>query len=77
MRLKTVVIALIFSLVFVVARASYADTLTMTGLSGQTDDGEYVDPYIFKLTARTAPPATWICRASTMIATSTLNSPGM
>ena len=49
MRLKSVVIALIFSLVFVVARASYADTLTMTGFSGQAEDYEFVYPYIFQV----------------------------
>jgi hypothetical protein len=49
MRLKTVVIALIFSLVFVVSRASYADTLTMTGFSGQAEDYEFVYPYIFQV----------------------------
>jgi hypothetical protein len=50
MRLKTVVIALIFSLVFVVSRASYADTLTMTGYSGQYEDYEFVYPYLFQVT---------------------------
>ena len=50
MRLKTVVIALIFSLVFVVSRASYADTLEMTGFSGQAEDYEFVYPYIFQVT---------------------------
>ena len=49
MRLKTVVIALIFSLVFAVSRASYADTLTMTGFSGQAEDYEFVYPYIFQV----------------------------
>ena len=49
MRFKTVVIALIFSLVFVVSRASYADTLTMTGFSGQAEDYEFVYPYIFQV----------------------------
>ena len=49
MRLKTVVIALIFSLVFVVSRASYADTLEMTGFSGQAEDYEFVYPYIFQV----------------------------
>ena len=49
MRLKTVVVALFFSLVFV-SRASYADTIEMTGLSGQNEDYEYVYPYIFQVT---------------------------
>jgi PEP-CTERM motif len=49
MRLKTVVVALIFSLVFVVSRASYADTLTMTGFSGQAEDYEFVYPYVFQV----------------------------
>ena len=49
MRFKTVVIALIFSLVFVVSRASYADTLEMTGFSGQAEDYEFVYPYIFQV----------------------------
>ena len=50
MRLKTVVVALIFSLVFLVSRASYADTLTMTGYSGQYEDYEFVYPYLFQVT---------------------------
>ena len=50
MRLKTVVIVLIFSLVFVVSRASYADTLEMVGFSGQAEDYEFVYPYIFQVT---------------------------
>jgi hypothetical protein len=50
MRLKTVVVALIFSLVFAVSRASYADTLVMTGFSGQAEDYEFVYPYIFSVT---------------------------
>jgi hypothetical protein len=49
MRLKTVVVALIFSLVFAVSRASYADTLMMTGFSGQAEDYEFVYPYIFQV----------------------------
>jgi len=49
MRLKTVVVALIFSLVFVVSHASYADTLTMTGFSGQAEDYEFVYPYVFQV----------------------------
>jgi hypothetical protein len=50
MRLKTVVIALIFSLVFLVSRVSYADTLEMVGFSGQAEDYEFVYPYIFDVT---------------------------
>jgi len=47
MRWKTVAVALSFSLVFLVSRVSFADTLTLTGVGGQTTDGEYVYPYYF------------------------------
>jgi hypothetical protein len=50
MRLKTVIAALVFSLVFIVSRASYADTLTFTGYSGQSEDYEFVYPYLFQVT---------------------------
>jgi hypothetical protein len=49
MRLKTVVVALVFSLIFV-SRVSYADTVEMTGLGGQNEDYEYVYPYLFQVT---------------------------
>ncbi len=50
MRLKTAVVALSLSLVCVASRASFADTLTMTGVGGQNIDGEYVNPYLFTVT---------------------------
>jgi hypothetical protein len=50
MRLKNIVIALIVSLVFLISRVSFADTLEMTGMSGQSVDYEFVYPYIFTYT---------------------------
>jgi hypothetical protein len=50
MRLKNIVVASIFSLVFLVSRVSFADTLMMTGFSGQSEDYEFVYPYIFAVT---------------------------
>jgi hypothetical protein len=50
MRLKTVVVALVFCLVFIVSGACYADTIEMTGLSGQNEDYEYIYPYLFQVT---------------------------
>jgi hypothetical protein len=52
MRLKSVVVALIFPLVVLVSRASFADTLTLTGVGGQSTDGEYVYPYYFTVTGQ-------------------------
>jgi len=45
MRLKTVVVALTLSLVCLVSRVSFADSLTLTGAGGETSGGEYVFPY--------------------------------
>jgi hypothetical protein len=41
---------LVLSLVFLASRASFADTLTITGVGGQSTDGEYVYPYYFTVT---------------------------
>jgi hypothetical protein len=51
MRLKTVVFALSLSLVCLISRASFADTLTLTGVSGQIVNNEYVYPYLFTVTS--------------------------
>ena len=50
MRLKTAVVFLTLSLVCMISRVSYADTLTMSGVGGQSTDGFYVDPYLFTIT---------------------------
>jgi hypothetical protein len=50
MRLKTVVAALTLSLVCLVSRASFADTLQLTGTPGQAVDGLYVYPYSMTVT---------------------------
>jgi hypothetical protein len=50
MRFKIVVFALSLSLVCLVSRVSFADTLTLTGVGGQSADGVYVDPYLFTVT---------------------------
>jgi hypothetical protein len=50
MRLKNIVVASIVSLVFLVPRVSFADTLEMIGFSGQAEDYEFVYPYIFAYT---------------------------
>src|ERR1035437_4945715 len=50
MRLKTAVVFLTFSLVCMISRVSYADSLTMSGVGGQSTDGFYVDPYLFTIT---------------------------
>jgi hypothetical protein len=47
MRLRTVVAALILSLVCLVSRVSFADTLTLTAAGGETSGGEFVFPYYF------------------------------
>ena len=59
MRLKTVVVALFFSLVFMVSRVSYADTLTyQSSESDPAQDGDYpwgpdyVYPYYFTYTGQ-------------------------
>jgi hypothetical protein len=50
MRLKTVVAALLLSLVCLVSRVSYADTLQLTGVPGPQVDGESIFPYQMTVT---------------------------
>ena len=50
MRLKTAVAFLTLSLVCVISRVSFADSLTLSGVGGQNTDGVYVYPYIFTIT---------------------------
>jgi hypothetical protein len=50
MRLKIIVAALTLSLVCVVPRASFADTLQLTGTGGQNVDGVNVYPYYLTVT---------------------------
>jgi len=50
LRLKTVVVTLVLCLVSLVSRVSFADTLTLTGVGGQSEDGVYVFPYYFTVT---------------------------
>ncbi|HEV2619887.1 MAG TPA: PEP-CTERM sorting domain-containing protein [Acidobacteriaceae bacterium] len=50
MRIKLALAALSLSLICLVPRASFADTLTLTGVGGQSTDGVYVYPYIFTVT---------------------------
>jgi hypothetical protein len=50
MRLITIVVASILSLVCLIPLASFADTLTLTGVGGQNTDGVYVYPYYFTVT---------------------------
>ena len=45
MRLKTIIVALILSLVCLIPRVSFADTLTLTNSGGETSGGEVVYPY--------------------------------
>lgn len=47
MRLKNIVATLSLSLICLVSRVSFADTITMTGVGGQSTDNLYVNPYIF------------------------------
>lgn len=49
MRIKTVLFALSLSLVCLSSRASFADTITLTGVGGQNTDNIYVNPYIFTI----------------------------
>jgi hypothetical protein len=51
MRIKTVFFALSLSLVCLISRASFADTITLTGVGGQYTDNIYVNPYIFTITS--------------------------
>jgi hypothetical protein len=53
MRIKTVIIALSLSLVCLVSRVGFADTITLSGVGGQSTDDFYVDPYIFTITGST------------------------
>ena len=50
MRLKTAVVFLTLSLVCLISRVSFADSLTLSGVGGQNTDGVYVDPYLFTVT---------------------------
>jgi hypothetical protein len=50
MRLKNIVVALTVSLVFLVSRVSFADTLEFIGIGGQAEDYEFIYPYIFAYT---------------------------
>jgi hypothetical protein len=50
MRLKTAVVFFTLSLVCVISRVSFADSLTLSGVGGQNTDGVYVDPYLFTIT---------------------------
>jgi len=50
MRLKTTVVFLTLSLVCMISRVSYADSLTLTGVGGASTDGYYIDPYLFTIT---------------------------
>ena len=45
MGLKTVIVALILSLVCLIPRVSFADTLTLTTAGGETSGGEFIFPY--------------------------------
>ena len=50
MRLKTAIVFLSLSLVCLISRVSFADSLTLSGVGGQNTDGVYVDPYLFTVT---------------------------
>jgi hypothetical protein len=50
MRLKSSLIALSLSLVCFLPRVTLADTVTLTGVGGQSTDGVYVYPYDFTVT---------------------------
>jgi hypothetical protein len=50
MRLKTAVVFLTLSLVCMISRVSFADSLTMSGVGGNSTDGFYIDPYLFTIT---------------------------
>ena len=49
MRLKTAVVFLTLSLVCLISRVSFADSLTLSNVGGASTDGFYVDPYIFTI----------------------------
>jgi PEP-CTERM motif len=50
MRFKSALLALPLSLLFLLPAATFADTLTLTGVGGQSTDGVYVYPYDFTVT---------------------------
>ena len=50
MRLNSLAVAVILSVIFLVPRASYADSITLSGVGGQSTDGDYVFPYLFTVT---------------------------
>lgn len=50
MRLKSALFALPLSLILIAPHASFADTLKLTGVGGQSTDGIYVYPYDFTVT---------------------------
>ena len=50
MRLKSAIVSLSLSLVCLVPRVSFADTLTLTGVGGANTDGVYTYPYSFTVT---------------------------
>jgi hypothetical protein len=50
MRLKSSLIALSFALICFIPRITFADTLTLTAVGGQSTDGVYVYPYVFTVT---------------------------
>jgi hypothetical protein len=49
MRLKTILVALILSMVCLIPRVSFADTLTLTSAGGETSGGEFDYPYYFTI----------------------------
>jgi len=65
MRWKSVVAGLSLSLVILFSRVSFADTLTLTSVGGQSTDGEYVYPYYFTATGASG--------SETLVAMSCLN----
>jgi hypothetical protein len=50
MHVKSSLIALSLALICLSPRATLADTVTLTGLGGQSTDGVYVYPYLFTVT---------------------------
>jgi hypothetical protein len=50
MRFKSSLIALSLALVCFIPRTTLADTLSLTGVGGQSTDGVYVYPYLFTVT---------------------------
>ena len=58
MRLKAAVIALSISLVSIVPRISLADTLSLQGIGGASEDYEFVYPYLINVTGQNG--TTWL-----------------